>query len=234
MADSAALGEFKNSIKMAEELINKEKEFGNPPKKADEPLVRGLRGGAAVLMVASFEAYLRRAVEEHLSELTKQPPPVEFAKLPDKLKINGIFSCLEAALRGPKYQDTQKIDRLPGIRSVCGRVAADILDPTALSSTQGNPDSKTVKGMFSNIGVLDVFTSIHNRFRVKWGRPIPQTFINDKLEEIVKRRHSVAHSGNALDIGRSDLNEAVKFLKILAELLDSVLHKHVEQIMAQP
>lgn len=231
MAQSTALAEFKKSIAMATELMKLEKAFYNPPKKADQPVVEGLRGGAAVLMVASFEAYLRRSVIEYLSDLTKQPPQVEFSKLPEKLRVNSIFYCLEAALKGPRYEDTQKCDRLPGIKIACSRVAAEVLDPEALSSTQGNPDSRTVKKLFADIGVADVLTSLHNKFEKKWGKAVASTFIKDKLDEIVKRRHVVAHTGKALDIGRSDLNEAIKFLGILAGLLDAVMQKHLADIL---
>jgi hypothetical protein len=231
MPQSTALGEFKNSIAMAAQLMNLEKAYDNPPKKTDQPLVEGLRGGAAVLMVASFEAYLRRSVIEYLSELTKQPPQVEFSKLPDKLRVNSIFYCLEAALKGPRHEETQKLDRLPGIKTACSRVAADVLDPEALSSTQGNPDSKTIKKLFADIGVADVLTSLHGKFEKKWGKAIAATFVKDKLDEIVKRRHVVAHTGKALNIGRSDLNEAIKFLGILAGLLDAALQKHLADIL---
>jgi hypothetical protein len=232
MSHSKALSEFHKSIAMAEELMKLEKNYTSPPRKAEQAVVEGLRGGAAVLMVAAFEAYLRTAIIEHLAELTKQPPKVKFESLPDKLRVNSTFYCLEAALKGPRYVDTNKIDRLPDIKAACAKVAADVLDPEALSSTQGNPDPNTVHKLFSDIGVKDVFGSNHGKFRRKWGKPVAATFVRDKLDEIVQRRHIVAHTGKALDIGRADLNEAIKFLLVLAELLYGVLQKHLADITA--
>src|SRR5262249_21151102 len=54
------------------------------------------------------------------------------------------------------------------------------------------------------------------------------TFVPDKLNEIVQRRHRVAHTGAALDITRSQLNESLKFLPILSTWLDAQLRSHVD------
>jgi hypothetical protein len=48
MPQSTALGEFKKSIAMATELMNLERAYDNPPKKADQPVVEGLRACAKI------------------------------------------------------------------------------------------------------------------------------------------------------------------------------------------
>jgi hypothetical protein len=218
-------------LKIAEELIGLEKTYPNPARKPDEAKVAGLRGGAAVIMVASFEAFLKAAIIEHLSELTVQPPRVQFANLPEKMRVNSIYYCLEAALKGPRYVETKKADRLPGIKTACAHIMADLIDPEALSSTQSNPTSDTVKSLFSDMDVTDIFGRIHTAFRRAWGKPEATTFISDKLEEIVNRRHRVAHTGVALDISCTQLNESVKFLRILADLLDRQLRAHIDSLV---
>jgi RiboL-PSP-HEPN len=225
---SKALAQFSASLKIAKELIELERAYANPPRKADEAKVTGLRGGAAVIMIASFEAFLKATIIEHLSELTVHPPRVVFANLPDKLRINSIYNCLDAALKGPRYVKTDKINRLAGIKAACARIVADIVDPEALSSTQNNPTSDTVKSLFSDMGVNDIFGKIHAPFQRAWAKPEAAAFISGKLEEIVNRRHKVAHTGVALDITRGQLNEAVKFLQILATLLDKQLRNHID------
>jgi hypothetical protein len=228
---SKSLTEFIASLKIAEELIGLEKTYQNPPRKAEEAKVAGLRGGAAVIMVASFEAFLRAAIIEHLSELTVKPPRVEFANLPEKMRVNSIYYCLDAALKGPRHVETKKVDRLPGIKAACANIVAEIIDPVALSSTQSNPTSDTVKSLFSDLGVTDIFGKIHAAFLREWGKPEAATFISDKLEEIVSRRHRVAHTGVALDIGRSQLNESLKFLRVLAHHLDKQLRAHIDSLL---
>lgn len=227
---SKALDDFNASLKIAQALIELEKEYTNPPIKAEQPAVSGLRGGAAVIMVASFEAFLKAAIVEHLSELTVNPSKVPFANLPDKMRVNSVFYSLEAALKGQRYVKTERVDRLPGIKVACAKIVADVIDPEALSSTQSNPTADTVKSLFSDLGVPDIFGKIHTPFHKAWRKPEAVTFIPDKLAEIVSRRHRIAHTGLALDVTRAQLNEALKFLGILAGLLDKQLRSHIDSL----
>jgi hypothetical protein len=65
------------------------------------------------------------------------------------------------------------------------------------------------------------------RFEVKWRKPVAHTFIADKLDEIVNRRHVVAHTAYALAITRGQLKESIRFLKVLAELLDAAIKRQI-------
>jgi len=106
-----------------------------------------------------------------------------------------------------------------------------VVNPLAFSDTGGNANPHNVKEMFACLGVTDIFGQIKKRFDSCWRKPTAATFIPDKLDEIVNRRHIVAHTADALKITRSDLNESLKFLKILARLLDIELRKHVDGIL---
>lgn len=79
---SKPIDNFLLSLKLAESLvsINKEK-YNNPPKHSEQKSVQGLRGGAAILMVAAFENYLKELSEEYISNLTGIPIKVNFEKL---------------------------------------------------------------------------------------------------------------------------------------------------------
>jgi hypothetical protein len=236
-AKTKALADFLASLAAAEQLIKIEKDLPNPPRKSEQPRTSGLRGGAAVLMVASFEAFLKDVVVEHLTELTVHPPPIPFASLPEKMRVSSVYYCLEGAMRGdPHKARGSKLDRLSDIKVACTLVASEKIDPLALCSTKSNPSSDTVKDLFRDLGVSDVFGKIHNRFvgKRRWGKPEPLTFIADKLNEIVQRRHRVAHTGQALDISRLQLNESIKFLRILAELLDRELRAHIDSLYPAP
>lgn len=228
---SKALIDFESSLASAEELLAIERTIANPPRKADQSKVSGLRGGAAVLMVASFEAFLKAMVIEHLTLLTVHPPPVPFASLPKNMRVNSVYSSLELAMKGQPHQPKKdRIDRLPDIKTVCTIVAAEKIDPQVLCSTKSNPSASTVVEIFSGLGLEDVLTKIQSRFISKWGKPEAATFIRDKLDEIVLRRHRVAHTGQALDITRIQLNESLKFLKVLAGVLDRHLRSHIDSL----
>ncbi len=232
MSNSRAFLQFKESLTMAEELLRIEKDnYHNPPRQSEQKAVQGLRGGAVVLMVAAFENFLRQAFEERLSELTIHPV-IPFDKLPEKMRVNCVYLTLDHAMKGPPFQEAlPKAQRLPEIDRACRMLVYQSVNPAVFSNTGSNPNSKTVKSMFSNIGIEKIFESIGDSFENQWQvRGVAHTFITDKLDEIINRRHVVAHAANALNIARSDLNESLKFLKIIAHLLDSQLKEHVSTI----
>jgi hypothetical protein len=228
----ASLDKFKLSLQLAQSLNGIEKNScSNPPRSDEQENVEALRGGAAVLSVASLENFLRVLFENSLSRLSTNPPPVNFNDLPDKLKVSSTYYSLESALKGPKYGIiTQRIDRIPNIIAA-SRSTGHIINPKVLAETGANPNSTNVKRMFSDIGVSDIFGQLRNDFETKWGSPQAATFVQDKLDEIVNRRHVVAHTANALNISRSDLRETFKFLLILAELLEVNLELYVDSII---
>lgn len=233
MTESLALIQFRSSLQIAEELMRIERNsYGNPPKLAEQRAVEGLRGGAAVLMVAGFERFLRRSVEEHLATLTTKPFKVPFDELPAKMKVHSVFTTLEHALKGAPYEaPRKKIDRLADIEDACKAVLSGSVNPQAFSSTGGNPSAGTVKEMYSLVGITDVFGKIKPSFEARWKKPEAHTFIMDKLNEIVNRRHVIAHTADALKVGRSDLREATRFLEILAESLDEEIEKYVADLI---
>lgn len=143
-----------------------------------------------------------------------------------------MFTTLQHAMdRPPHGPRKKKTDRLPEIDNADRLIISGSINPAAFSVTSGNPNPGTIKGIFDSLGFTDIFGTIRNEFEVKWGKPESYSFIPDKLSEIVDRRHVVAHTANALNIIRTDLREAVRFLKILAELLDPHLKTHVEEIL---
>ncbi len=217
---------------MAKKLIELEKNYSNPPKESERAVVFGLRGGACVLMVAAFEEFLRSVLEEHLSDLTIQPVKVPFHQLPEEMQVSSVYNSLELAMKGPRYQDPPpKIKRLADIEKACRIYIGGTIDPSSFGNTGGNPHSKTVKSIWKQIGIPDVLQKIKGDFEKKWKQPVAETFIQDKLDEIVNRRHRIAHTADASDVTRSQLNESIKFLGVVAELLDSVTRNKVKDIL---
>ena len=102
--------------------------------------------------------------------------------------------------------------------------------------TQSNPNAKTVESMFSKVGKDEIFNIIRINFGNRWLINTPVSYdpsaryIMDKLNEILDRRHRVAHTATVLNIARTDLDEAVRFLRILARVLDLELNKHIRDI----
>lgn len=63
-----AFDRFKESIELAISLRKIETEKYARNRQVDQPFKMGLRGGAAVLMVASFEFYIRRLLKKILQD----------------------------------------------------------------------------------------------------------------------------------------------------------------------
>lgn len=231
MSQSSSLREFQESLEIADVLAKLEKKYRNPPRKDEIKAVQGLRGASVVFMVATFEYFLRQVFEERLTPLN-DPAAIVFERLPEKMRICTVYNTLDGAMKGPKYiKSTQKIDRIPDIKFACKIVGLKAVNPKAFSETGSNPNSDSVKQMFRDVGIKDVFSIIQPGFDKKWKKPTAHTFISDKLDEIVNHRHLVAHTAAALNISRSDLSSYRKFLSILANLLDLELEKHVKHLL---
>jgi hypothetical protein len=229
---SVALNDFKVSLKQTEALIAREKRFDDPPHPRSEDAVLALRGAATVLMVATFERFLRDVVAEQVGKLATRPPPLAFADLPEKLRTSSVFVSLERAMRGRHAGlPSGQIHRLPLVRSAASRFVEGLVDPRALSETGGNAGAETVKELFRNLGVQDVFGRIRPDFEAAWGRPESTDFVPSKLEEIVNSRHRVAHRADALSISRVQLGEWPRFLSTLAAVLDTALDQYVDDVI---
>lgn len=227
-----ALDKFKESIKLAISLRKIENNQYAKNRQDDQPFIMGLRGGAAVLMVASFEFFIRRLFEEKIARLNTSPPTIDLYKLPDDLKVKIVFDGLEAAMKGQKYgPKTQKVDRINSVLTACKHLISEHINPATFSDTNSNPNGETVRRKFKEVGLPDIFNKIKSDFEKKWGKSVAATYIEDKLNEIVNVRHVVAHTADCLNITKNSQEEAIKFLKILAELLDNELDKHINHLL---
>ena len=227
-----ALEKFKESLELAVSLRTIEREKFASQRQTNQPFIMGLRGGAAVLMVAAFEFYLKRLFEENIAKLNTSPPTIDLQKLPDKLKIKIVFEGLENPMKGPKYGTaTTKVDRINDVLAACRYLIGEHINPATFTDTSSNPNSDTVKNKFKDIGINDVFSLIKSDFEMKWGIAVAATFIEDKLNEIVNIRHVVAHTADTLNITKTSQNEALRFLKVFAELLDKEIDKHIKHLL---
>jgi hypothetical protein len=227
-----ALEQFKESLKLATSLKKLERDkYPSTPKVTQQPFVKGLRGGAAVLMVAAFEFFLKRLFEESISSLNTVPVTIDFAKLPAQLKVTAVFHGLEKVLKGPLYQARPpKLDRINDVVAACKLIINEQLDPETFSETGSNPNSATVNENFKRVGIPDIFDRIKPHYEAKAKSPVSHDFIKSTLDSIVGSRHVVAHTANTLHISRKTQNDSLKFLQILAELLEKELQKHIKDI----
>jgi hypothetical protein len=227
MADSVALSTFRTLLDLANELLGIEAAYADPPAPTDLRRVEGLRGGAAVLMVSAFEAYLKAGVAELLKPLLG-PPAKPLHRLPDVMQVAAVYESLDHVMYGHRYgKSNKKLDRLPEVINVIKKLAAGEIHPDGLSQTKSNPGPDTVERLLKNIGFKKPFQDIRPSFDAIWGAPEATTFLKDKLDEIVKRRHRVAHTADITAISRADLQTASLFLLALGEAIDKAVQNHV-------
>jgi hypothetical protein len=179
-------------------------------------------------MVAAFEEFLRSVFQERLSDLVGVSPVIEFSKLPEVTQTTSVFYSLEISMgRRGRGSRGRKVDRLPAISKSAGLIVAGRLDPAALADMNSNPNSETVGSLFRALAVSQIFEQVRSEFDLIWGKPEAVTFLPDKLDEIVQRRHVIAHTADALKITREQLSEAVRYLECLATVLDDELARVV-------
>lgn len=142
-----------------------------------------------------------------------------------------FFGALEAALYGPPHGPAgTKASRLLEIHNISSVVANRMLHPDAFGGTGGNPGKKAFKELLKTIDLPDIYQRLQPRFEKKWGQSVSKDFIGAKLDEIVQRRHRVAHRADALAISREELRESIKFLGALSVTLDIELGYHFRKI----
>ena len=209
-----------------------ERQYRNPPPAKVRTVVEGLRGGATILMVAAFEAFLRGTLEEHVSRIVSIKKTVVLDDLPESMRVHSVFTTLKWATDGPPFGAAgTKKDRLTAIDSACRTVVAKALNPKVFTATGGNPGPSVVKQLCKQADLDDIFGRLRQPFERRWGKQEASSFVSDKLAEIVNRRHSVAHAAQPLNISRASLRESIRFLRALATVLDQELTRHIRGVI---
>lgn len=227
---SSALRNFRATVRLAESLLSLERRYAEPAPPQSRPLVDGLRAGAAVLMVAAFEDFVRSMVQERLGSLRSRTPLVRFDLLPARLRVASVFTSLEGALKGPAFGPRSgRESRLPTIGRVASDVVAGRVNVDAIASTRGNPGPEVLSEILKHCDISNPFSTIRARFEKRWRASVAENFIRDKLEEIVARRHEVAHTGRPSG-SRADLAASLKFLRVLSTVLDDEVRIKVNKV----
>lgn len=148
--------------------------------------------------------------------------------------MSSAFESLALAMKGPRHgASAGRAARLSGVIGAARRLVDERIDAAALAQSRGNPDSERVAQMFKALGVKKLFQDIRPAFNQVWQKPEASSFVEDKLDEIVRARHVVAHTAQALGISRASLAEWPSFLEALALVLDDRLERYVNNVLIQ-
>jgi HEPN superfamily RiboL-PSP-like protein len=227
-----ALRAFRDQVAIVSALLRSESRHRDPPPPQSRRIVSGLRGGAAILIVSAFEAYLNDGVPEHLMGLAVDPPRVSFSKLPEPIRWRSITRSHELAERGKPYEKPRpdKTMRIARMRRSADLHVRGLLDPAAFGETMSNPGADQVRAIFSDLDYKDVFVAIRTPFRKRWGSAIAHDFIPTTLDAVVYRRNQVAHTGDTSGFSRKDLADGCRFIGALGEILEVELRDMVRRL----
>jgi len=229
---SKALVEFRNSLKMAEELRIRERKFNKNeiPLQQDENFVYGLRGGSIVLMVGAFENFLEELTAEKLDYL-KQHPKFDPNNLPPVLVFHNCSNTFKNTPEiSGQFQDP--VDRIKVYHKAATLVVNTEIDLQLFTIlADNNPNPKKVLKLFASLGIPDIFRTIKPKFDKKWKQVTSGTWIYDELDTLVKRRHEVAHAAYVRGFSRDDLKRYIRFLRILSDVLDQELNSHIQKMV---
>lgn len=226
---SGALAELGRGFDMVAELLQLESAYPDPPPSNQAGAVGGLRGGAAVLMVAVFEGFIRELLVERVDEVRSRN--VRLSALPAEMQVHAVFALLERAMKGPPFQpQVPKAQRLPSILAAGLLVGGDSFNADVFGDTKSNPSPGTVREVFKAVGINNIFDAIRPEYDARTGAPTATRFLEDKLDEIIQRRHVVAHTGSVSNVSRLQLAESRDFLLLLASLMDEALFAHCAAI----
>ena len=222
----AALQDLQGSIRAVRALINLEAVYEDPPKPEERDTVAGLRGAIIVLVLASFEGFLGTLFEEELDRIVDAKVPLTFYT--EELQASAIFASLEHATKGDhSTRGMKRAERIPDLMAAARAVAIGAFVPRAMSSTQSNPNSDCVNRMFKAVGRLSVLREIGPLFELKWGIPVSVNHCVETLDALVLSRNRVAHTADSSHLLRTDLESSVRFIEVLAELLEADLKSHI-------
>jgi hypothetical protein len=218
---------------MVEALLRIEQKFPDPAPARIRRKVEGLRGGAVVLMVAAFENYLKELVEEYLDKFTQFPLAFDPNKLPDVVRLHNIEQVIKIATENGKTKDRVfKISEFMNAATII--INQRMVSASFSDAARGNPNPEKVKKLFKSLGLDDFFSVIKTDFEAKWGQPVAPTFIHDTLQNVIDRRHEVAHTASVLSISRQDLATSLRFIKVFGEVCDKKMKSHIKTIFVAP
>lgn len=198
-------------------------------------VTNGIRGGSLILLVGAFEKYIKDSIEESMGKIKNHRPRITFDNLPAKLQITSMFETMRIAINGKSFEKVKEdITRFPNLISAGQLVSNKEVNPDAFGDLFSNPNPSRVNTVYTSIGIHDIFSKIRIEFLNTYpGTPTINVteFIKEKLEEVLEKRNSIAHTADANMVTSTDLTKYIEFIETLAKSLDVIIEDHIHQII---
>lgn len=194
-------------------------------------LVEGIRASLSVLPVAFFEDFLRILAAQYIDAINRKNPRIGWTRLPDSFR-KAHLSALVALPKKFSTEDQNAYESriLPDLNTTFMKVLSPHVAPTAyivaadaFMETHSNPNAETVGAMFNRLGCNNVFGEAEVIRQMTAFDPVLNNAeaIRRQLNNIVSRRHTVAHGRPVTGITRQELEQGMLFLEVLAKALQT-------------
>lgn len=217
---------YTNFLKQIEEM-NKLLDYASKVTSDNFRIVWSASSKSAIIMSSGFlERYLRDSFMEFIEAINETNIDINLYVRKDVLKTNKIKTLELLKLIGNgNYDANYEQVVLLYATSFNSNLYKPILVKETFSLANANPGKETIKGLFQNIGVRNVFD--HDVFK-------NLNYIGgvvNKLEEFIGFRNSFAHGGSGTTIpSLDDTQDMIEFLKIFVYSLNKVLDEEIVNI----
>lgn len=226
---STAFRDFEQNLSRSRTLRALERGFLDPPKPEEQAAVEALRGACVVLAVATFEAYLKDVMSEHVDAIGIAARSTRHPNLSADFVRQNDLAGLTALIRDSRLDKQQKLAEL---RRLATLITQSGFIPESFSQTRANPGPSVVKDLCNAFGVKDPFNKIQAAYVTHAKQQIAMGFVEQTLRSVIDRRNEVAHEGVALSISREDISAWLTFMHLLAKAIDNVLRDHRRSVIA--
>ena len=197
------------------------------------PLLGGIRAGALLLLVGGFEHFVNQALREWAAPLEQTHLKQPMAALPEAasrqaLRLAAVYL---QRLTDDKSEPQASLAKAKKTATLLGN---GNLVAAAFGLERPNPNPVNLSNAFKALGVNDVLRQrlIRQSFETAYGTVVTPSFLWDKLNEIVRKRHIAAHTGTDAGTTGVDLAAYADFLVALSRVLDEALDKASKQLVA--
>lgn len=189
-------------------------------------IVWSVASRSAIIMSSGFlERYLRDSFMEFIEEINKMNIDIKYVKK-EIVRTNRIKTLqLLKLINDNKFNADYEQVVLMYASSFNGNVYKPVLVKETFSLANANPGKETIKELFRNIGITDVFKhEVFKNLNYLGG-------VEGKLDEFIGFRHSFAHGGSGTTIpSLNDAQDIIEFLKIFVYSLNQILNDEILNI----
>ncbi len=207
---------------------------------ARDARVEGVFGALFVRLLAAFERFMRRLIEEALAVHTGRAPIYD--ELPDHIRIRNtaLTGNLLASIESPRSHLALQFDSLIRDLASCRPgSAAYHLNVQAFAAVVAGVGPPTLDRALANVGVsnwwdkLAADSSLASILGTRGPRATGK-LARDKMEELWRWRNHLAHAGDEeVTFTEQQLHDCLAFVRAFAAALDGVVFSHL-RLRARP